>query len=150
MKHIKGLLILTVAILFIFSHCTRQDSQPLLEGDYLGQSPPGKTPEIFAPGIITTEYHEHSSPAFSLDGTEVYWSVFINFFGPQVILTMQQKDGFWTQPEVSPFSGQYTDGNPCFSPEGQKLFFESRRPIHENEEARDDIDLWLVERTENG
>ena len=123
MKHRKEFLILTLSILFVFSYCSRQESQPLQEGAYLGQKPPGKIPEIFAPGVITTEYHEHSSPAFSLDGSEVYWSVFINFYGPQVILTMWEKDGLWTHPEVASFSGQYTDGNPCFSPDGKKLFF---------------------------
>lgn len=150
MKQITGYLSIIILALFIFSQCTQQDKSPLLKGAYLGQKPPGMTPDIFAPDVITTEYHEHSSPAFSLDGTEVYWSVFINFWGPQVILSMQQKDGKWTQPEVASFSGQYTDGNPCFSTDGKKLFFESRRPFKDNEEARDDIDLWIVERTENG
>ena len=150
MKNMREYFIITVSMLFIFSHCAQQEKLHVLRGTYFGQKPPGMTPEIFAPGVITTEYHEHSSPAFSLDGTEVYWSVFINFYGPQVILTMQQEDGVWNQPEVAPFSGQYTDGNPCFFPDGKKLFFESRRPIHENEGARDDIDLWTVERTENG
>ena len=149
MKQITGYFSLIISILFIFSHCIPQDKFPILKGAYLGQKSPGTTPEIFAPGVITTGYHEHSSPAFSFDGTEVYWSVFIIFYGPQVILTMQQKDGQWTQPEVAPFSGQYTDGNPCFSSDGTKLFFESRRPVKENEGARDDLDLWVVERTEN-
>lgn len=150
MKHIIKHLSLIILILISLSSCTQEDNFPVMKGNYLGQKPPGMSPEIFAPGVITTEYYEHSSPAFSLDGTEVYWSVFINFYGPQVILTMKQKDGKWTRPEVASFSGQYTDGNPCFSPDGKKLFFESRRPLKENEGARDDLDLWFVERTENG
>ncbi|MCJ8272850.1 MAG: hypothetical protein MJK04_26065, partial [Psychrosphaera sp.] len=28
---------------------------PVLTGPYLGQKPPGSTPEIFAPGIVNTE-----------------------------------------------------------------------------------------------
>ena len=150
MKQIIGYTSLIILISLITIHCTKQDKFPMLKGSYLGQNPPGTSPEIFAPGVITTEYHEHSSPAFSMDGTKVYWSVFINFYGPQVILTMQQKDRQWTQPEVASFSGQYTDGNPCFSPDGMKLFFESHRPINENEGVRDDLDLWIVERTEIG
>lgn len=121
---------------------------PKLTGPYLGQKPPGMTPEIFAERIITTEFHEHSSPAFSLDGKEVYWSVFINFWGPQVILFMKQKNGMWTQPEVASFSGQYTDGNPCLTKDGKKLFFESSRPLTEDGEYTSDMDLWFVERTE--
>jgi len=30
----------------------------VLKGPYLGQKPPGITPEIFAPGIITTHYSQ--------------------------------------------------------------------------------------------
>jgi hypothetical protein len=88
---------------------------------------------LFAPGNITTEYHEHSSPVFSPDGSEVYWSVFFNFWGPQVIMTMRMENGRWTQPEVAPFSGQYSDGNPCFLEDGKRIFFESRRPVHAGE-----------------
>lgn len=128
----------------------KQEGFPVLKGPYLGQEPPGMEPELFAPGIVTTEYHEHSSPVFSPDGSEVFWSVFINFWGPQVILYMQQHDGRWTQPQVAPFSGQYSDGNPCFSPNGQKLFFESRRPVHSGDAYTGETDLWIVERTDEG
>lgn len=137
-------------LVLIFNNCTRQSEFPVLKGPYLGQKPPGMTPELFAPGIITTEYHEHSSPAFSKDGKEVYWSVFFNFWGPQVILYMQQKNGIWAEPEVAPFSGQYTDGNPCFSPDGQKLFFESRRPGIKGDPYTGNMDIWIVHRTDNG
>lgn len=34
---------------------------PLLKGKYLGQKPPAMTPEIFAPGIIST------------GGWDIYW-----------------------------------------------------------------------------
>lgn len=50
----------------------QQDDFPVLRGPYLGQKPPGLIPEIFAEGVMTTEFHEHSSPAFSPDGKEVY------------------------------------------------------------------------------
>ena len=47
-----------------------------LYGDYLGQTPPGDTPLVFAPGIVSTDsLIEHSAPAFSPDGKEVFWWV---------------------------------------------------------------------------
>ena len=114
---------LIVFILILVTGCAKKDDLPVLKGPYLGQTLPGMTPELFAPGIITTQFHEHCSPAFSPDGTEVYWSVFINFWGPQVILMMRMEKDRWTRPEVAPFSGQYSDGNPCFSHDGKKIFF---------------------------
>jgi L-ascorbate metabolism protein UlaG (beta-lactamase superfamily) len=40
---------------------------------YLGQTPPGATPQVFALGIISTDANEHSAPSFSPDGNEVFW-----------------------------------------------------------------------------
>ena len=63
---------------------------------------------------------------------------------------MEQKDGVWTHPEVASFSGQYTDGNPCFSKDGSKLYFESVRPVTKNGEYTHELNLWVVDRTETG
>ncbi len=40
---------------------------PKLTGPYLGQEPPGDTPVLFAPGIISTG-KEHSAAMFTPDG----------------------------------------------------------------------------------
>jgi Tol biopolymer transport system component len=142
-------IVIALILYFITLRCTSQDDFPHITGSYFGLEPPSMNPEIFAPGIITTEYHEHCSPMFSPDGSEVYWSVFYNFWGPQVIVFMSNENNQWTKPRVAPFSGQYSDGNPCLSPDGQKLFFESRRPIHEDDPYTGNIDLWIVERDGN-
>jgi len=155
MKRLKVMIMLIILLTgFVLSKGqkkeTIQQQFPVLKGLYLGQKPPGMTPVIFAPGVITTGYHEHSSPAFSPDGDEVYWSVFINFWGPQVILTMHQKDGRWTQPEVAPFCGPHGDGNPCFSADGQKIYFESRRPMKDGDPYTGNTDIWVVRRLDYG
>lgn len=146
----KSLIIICLLVVSAITLFSQEKEFPKLTGSYLGQKPPGIKPELFAPGIVTTEFHEHSSPAFSPDGKEVYWSVFFNFWGPQVILSMRQENGRWTQPEVASFSGQYSDGNPCFSFDGRKLFFESRRPVHPDSSYTGETDLWVVERTDTG
>jgi Tol biopolymer transport system component len=51
-----------------------QDDFPILKGPYLGQKPPGMTPEIFAPGIVSTGLDELNS-VFSPDGDEFYFCV---------------------------------------------------------------------------
>ncbi|MFX0133017.1 MAG: T9SS type A sorting domain-containing protein [Candidatus Hodarchaeota archaeon] len=135
--HIFFSLILTISI-NIYS----QD----LEGDYVGQTPPGNTPEIFAPDIISTEAHEHSSPTFSADGNEVYWSVWSLPVGehPQTIMCMKRIDNKWTAPEVATFSGTFTDGGPFLSIDGERLYFYSTRPLQGSDEK--DNDIWYVER----
>ncbi len=44
-----------------------------MRGPYLGQTPPGSTPEVFAPGIVSTE-HRDFSPFFSRDMKEFYFT----------------------------------------------------------------------------
>lgn len=115
--------------------------------DYLGQTPPGETPEIFAPGLISSTNHEHSAPVFSPDGNEVYWSAFVG--SNQYIYYSRAVQGKWSSPKVAPFSGTYSDGGPCFSPDGNRLYFYSQRPLPENGEVLYD-DVWYLEKTKTG
>jgi len=51
----------------------QQNDFPELTGPYLGQTPPGARPEMFAPGIISVEENfEHSAAFFSPDGNRLY------------------------------------------------------------------------------
>jgi CubicO group peptidase (beta-lactamase class C family) len=50
-----------------------QDKFPLLEGPYLGQQPPGLTPEVFAPGIVSTELRDWTGN-FTPDMKEYYFT----------------------------------------------------------------------------
>ena len=95
-----------------------------LKGDYLGQSVPGEIPQVFARGIISTDYKEHGAPTFSIDGKEVFWwsiqieanNQWINFYK-----TMRRVGDTWTEPEVSPFNE-----GAVFSPDGKRLYFASK------------------------
>jgi ankyrin repeat protein len=117
---------------------------PELRGPYLGQKRPKAEPEVFAPGIISSdEYGIHSYPAFSPDLKEVYWSAYIA--GNQSVYRMRVEKGRWTAPEKAPFSTRYQCGNPAFSPDGGRLYFDSSRPL-EKEGKTKDSDIWYLER----
>lgn len=45
------------------------------KGEYFGQKPPGMTPEIFAPGFISTGKAELNS-VFTPDGREFYFAIY--------------------------------------------------------------------------
>lgn len=112
---------------------------PILKGPYLGQKPPGIKPEIFAPGIISTNGVEVCI-TFSRDGKECY------FQRGREILVTRENNGKWTQPEIVPFSGKFPDGDPFLSPDDKKLFFTSERPVDKNESKKNDTDIWYVKR----
>ncbi|MFX0022510.1 MAG: hypothetical protein ACFE9S_09280 [Candidatus Hermodarchaeota archaeon] len=97
---------------------------------YYGFNPPGLIPELFAPKLIGADYHEHSAPTFSLDGTEIYWSrqYISDKERPQTIMMMKFVENNWTSPEIAPFSGKYHDGGPIFSFNEDLLYFYSMRP----------------------
>ncbi len=120
---------------------------PVLKGDYLGQEKPGNTPLMFAPGIVSGHHFssEHSPAVFSPDLKEVYWTK--QFRGP--ILCMKQENGVWSPPEPASFCSEYGDGEPIFSPDGQKLYFLSLRPLGP-ESPPDKETMWYVERTPSG
>ena len=118
MKRFIYLLFLTPCI---FQIAYSQDF-PVLEGPYLGQKPPGMTPEIFASGIISTGHYEQGN-SFSPDGKAFYYTLVGPRFG--ITLFMQMQHGRWSKPQTAPFSGKYNDYYPYYSPDGKRLYFVS-------------------------
>jgi Tol biopolymer transport system component len=106
------------------------------------------TPEVFAPGIISRpDYHEHSSPAFSPDGSEVYWSAHI---GPrkQRMFHMKFESGRWSQPEILSFWKDHHGGGPVITPDGKRLVFYSLYPKSHLAGA-EFMNVWFTERIED-
>ncbi len=131
----------------ITTNCQQTDF-PKLTGPYLGQKPPGLTPELFAEDIISTGVHE-GSIIFSPDNNELYYEITHLTHRYTAITFMSQKDGLWHGPEVASFSGKYRDASPFVTCDNKKLFFCSNRP-HPRQSHKDDLDIWFVERTGNG
>lgn len=105
-------------------------------------------PKIFAEGVISTRDYE-SSITFAPDGSVAYFVKATPDLSFRVIVMSHFEKGKWTTPEVTSFSGQYTDTDPCLSPDGTKLYFASRRPI-EGTAPKADHDLWVVDKTTTG
>lgn len=105
---------------------------------------------IFAPNTISTSLNEINA-TFSSDGNEFYYSLGDPGYTYYAIHISKKINNKWTQPEVAPFSGCYSDADPCFSPDGKKLFFISKRPIKKGDTIpKKDFDIWSVTRTANG
>lgn len=112
-------------------------------GDYIGQPPPGKVPQIFAPGIISTEANELNC-AFTPDLNEVYFTVWRE--GVNTIMVVRRGEDGWTERRVAEFSGQFSDVDPFITSNGQRLYFSSKRPVETGGPPKDS-DLWFVART---
>jgi hypothetical protein len=143
--------LIALLALFIFTTCNENNAQKSetdfgqLKGPYLGQKLPGKTPEIFAPGIISTGFNERIA-AFTPDGKEFFYALWGAPHG--VILHLREVNGHWTKPEVAPFSGQY-QGDFTMSSDGERIVFSSNSPFVGTGAPQDDYYCWIVEKTEN-
>jgi Tol biopolymer transport system component len=116
----KGFLILILSLIVKFSFGQQFTD---LHGDYLGQTPPGDTPVVFARGIVSTEYQNHGAPSFSPDGNQVFWqenrrpgSDSEKWISHSK--TMWRIGDKWTVPEVSQYGNM-----PFFSPDGKRIYF---------------------------
>ena len=121
-----------------------------LSGPYLGQKPPGMTPEIFAPGIVSTGFHEHSLPSFSLDGKEVLWmhtfSSNYKYEFPNLIISMKEIENIWSEPEFVDFNLKPASGGAIFAPDGKRIFFYSNASINVSESDNSDSNIWYIEK----
>ena len=135
------------SIIFAFWNYAQQKDIPVLKGPYLGQKPPGLIPELFGPGIISTNHHENCLN-FTPDGKECFFVV----GGPPIYVIVSMKMGKrgWTKPKVAPFSGRYREWDFNLSPDGNQLFYTSYRPKYGKGKPPDNNNIWVVTRTENG
>jgi hypothetical protein len=121
-------------------------------GPYLAQQPPGDTPALFAPGIVSTGMMDRDV-SMPPDGKEMYFGRMAG--GAVVIYFSKMEDGgSWTAPEVVSFSGhkEYFDFEPHVSPDGNRLLFLSTRPKEGQEIVTGwgNQNIWVSERTLDG
>jgi Tol biopolymer transport system component len=106
--------------------------------------------ELFGGGVFSTGLYE-LPPAFTPDGKSAYFTVSTPAYGRlHVIMESHLRGGRWSEPRVAPFSGRFGDADPMLSPDGRRLFFLSRRPAREGGAAREDFDIFYVERRGSG
>jgi hypothetical protein len=117
---------------------------PRLQGPYLGQKPPGMTPQPFAPGVITTDEEEGSS-GFARNGTVFLFQKFLKN-RCHTFITRHMNDA-WTAPELVPFwETMVHNGDFVFSCDDRTLLYQ----VKSETEAGLVSNIWRVELTETG
>lgn len=114
-------------------------------GHYFGQTPPGFTPEVFAPGVISLSGRYETCLVFShnLDEcvfgeTNASWSYFSMWY------TRMESDSTWIDPTPAPFQGAGDGVAAAFEPGANSICFASSRP------AYPPMNMWMASRTESG
>ena len=141
--------VLTLA--FLVSACSSGTAQePSSPTRSFGSDQPITEPVLFGEGIISTGDYELNA-MFEADGNTVYFTKTTPDprFSLMTIVVSHFEDGAWSRPEVVSFSGQYSEVDPFLAPDGNTLYYISKRP-REGREPTDDFNIWAVDRTDAG
>jgi len=119
---------------------------------YFGFSLPKDTAEIFAPGIISKTDRKEGKIVFSPDGREIFFdiseacSIGNNRYNrcPSKVLCTKLINGKWTEQSETFFSANQLTGNPFFSSDGNRLYFDY---FSKNLTIRK---IWMIEKTVDG
>ena len=133
MKHICNSIVLLFSVLGMSSTGYSQDDIPIPDGPYLGQTPPGSTPEIFAPGIVNKEESIDLEGMFGSDMNTFYFVRAGEEYGGVVkvgtfkgeehsygLAVIEYKNNKWQQSVVAKAVSE-----PSISPDGNTILFKN-------------------------
>jgi len=107
---------------------------------YLGQTPPGEVPIVFAPDVVSVPGKKVATLTFSPDGRQCIF--YIEDYPHSYALFTEFRDGKWTTPIKAWFSETRPVVEPMFSSDGKRIYFSS----NERSTAVGGFDLWYIER----
>jgi len=88
---------------------------------YLGLTPPGYTPEVFAHGVVSLSTRNERVLTISPSGHEIFFQT--GSWPTTNVQYIQYKDGVWTNPVIASFSTSRPVGEPFFSMNGNRVYY---------------------------
>lgn len=121
-----------------------------VQGPYFGQAPPGTTPKLFAPGIVSMALSPEFALTMSPDGKEFYFTR--SDMPRQFLMVSRLGPGGWTFPELFTLAAGYTSRESHVTLDNKRIYWEWLRPVPagETDVAKMDAGIWMSERTANG
>lgn len=149
MKRVCTAIILLFSVLVMSSTSYGQDDIPIPDGPYLGQTPPGSTPEIFAPGLISVEGRYEFGVSFSRDMKEMYFTVLDVIDGIQgktAIFYSQVEGQKWIRPKKADFTKGVMNYEllPHVSLNGDRIYFSAGAEVGSKKSG-----VWYVVRNKD-
>jgi WD40-like Beta Propeller Repeat len=102
------------------------------------------TPAVFSPEVVSDGFANRDM-AISPEGQDLFYTIQWYFGLYSVILHERKINGGWAKPDTAWFSGKFNDMEPAFSPDGNRLFFVSNRPVNKSDTAKD-YDIWYLQK----
>ncbi len=112
---------------------------PVLTGPYLGQTPPGRIPKLFAKGIVSTSRGLHANIAFSPDLKEAVWE------SGDALCFLKMNNNIWSAPDkLVLFKENYSVDAPFFSHDGNRVYFVAG--LRDTANMMSNEMIWYIER----
>lgn len=105
----------------------------------------GPAAELVGAGTVSTGADE-SHPTFSPDGKTLYFLRNAPNFRHWTVMISQASGDGWSAPQVAPFSGRWSDADVFVTPDGNALYFISKRPLADGGQPRADTEIWMMTR----
>jgi len=115
MKRVCASMVLLLSVLMMSGNSYSQDDIPIPDGPYLGQTPPGLIPEVFAPGIVSTEHRDHSA-FLTPDLKEFYFTRKDLKNGKWSLVVFKSENNRWRESVVGARVGR-----PIIAPDGKTM-----------------------------
>ena len=124
---ITAFIITHLAVVFGSFSQTQAEPSPVFEGPYFGQAPPGRIPQRFAPGVLSTSGYD-ITPTFSPALDEVFFGRRPTEKGSDnKVYYSTTVNGRWQEPALAPFSSGGMEYEAQFSVDGNALYFNRER-----------------------
>ncbi|MGW9684547.1 hypothetical protein [Flagellimonas sp. 2504JD1-5] len=148
---INNFLLSTFVLTLLITACnsknkqTKEKEQPTKEVSYFGQTPPGATAELFAPGTVSVNGRYEYAVSFSPNMDELYFSGNRDN-GIQYVFTSKLEGNQWTPLQKANFTkgNKKNEFEAFVDPNGDKLFFAAYDSIFSDEK------IWRADRLKNG
>ena len=119
MKWFLGLVTVVLVLMVFVSVCLGQD---IPGGQYFGQDPPGFSPVVFAPGIVSQPTRYEYCLVFSPNLDECVFGVTNSTWGVfNLWYTKMSSDSTWTDPTPAPFQGNGDGFFPAYAAAGNEI-----------------------------
>jgi len=153
------LFVIAILVKISSAYCqTNSENLPVLTGLYLGLKPPSATPEVFLPGVVSTQEFFEFSNTISPDGKEFYFVRRIN--NKDIPMVVRWENGTLLQPEEAKFLKNVDGFEPHFSPDGSKLYITRFAPppsgINEDKNLSPQdmeaqmVNIWAMDKQNTG
>ena len=128
---LAAVLTLSISLLAAWATAGTNDPSAFSEakGAYLGQTPPGAMPEVFAPGVVSTKAGWEAAISFSPDLSELFFSNRASIEGTENrIMHMKKINNVWTEAKPASFARDTIEYEAFITPDYKKVIFKSQRP----------------------